>query len=64
MIFFQKYKIQINIVLLFFWLYVLYEGVTAPFFSVQKLIVPIAFIVLTLLNIYKGIVSNKQKSEK
>lgn len=62
--FFIKYKVHINSILLIFWSYILCEGIMATNFSVQKLIVPMVFIIINLFNIYKGIHSNKQKSEK
>ncbi len=62
--FFAKYKVHINTILLFFWLYIVYEGCTAPNFSVQKLIVPLLFIIFNIINIYSSINSKKQKSEK
>jgi hypothetical protein len=61
--FFIKYKLQINIVLLFFWLFIIYEALLSPDFKYQKLLVPILFIILALINIYKGLNSNKPKSE-
>lgn len=50
--FFIKYKVHINIVLLIFWSYILYEGIMATNFSIQKLIVPILFISINLFNIW------------
>ncbi len=61
--FFIKYKVQINIVLLFIWLFVIYETLSAPDFKYQKLIVPILFIIFAIINIYKTLKSNNQKSE-
>ena len=63
MIFFIKYKLQINITLLFFWIFVIYETFSSSDFTYQKLIVPILFITLAVINIYKSLNSNKPKFE-
>ncbi len=63
MIFFIKYKLQINITLLFFWIFVIYEAFSSSDFTYKKLIVPILFITLAVINIYKSLNSNKPKFE-
>lgn len=50
---FIKYRLQINIVLLLFWIYILIESIQSDGFQLVKFIIPIAFIVMALFNIYR-----------
>ena len=61
--FFIKYKLQINIILLFFWLFIIYENYSSGEFQLIRIVPPIIFISLALINIYKSLHSNKPKSE-
>jgi hypothetical protein len=63
LLFFVKYKKQINFVLLVFWLFIIYDAITNKGFTFQKIIIPILFVVLSLFNIYKASNPNKTKSE-
>lgn len=63
MSFLVKYKVQINIFLLFFWGFILYQNYTANNFKGLGFLAPIVFIILATVNIYKGLNSNKPKSE-
>ena len=51
--FFIKYRLQINIVLLLIWLYVLIDNIRLNEISWTKLTIPILFITMSLFNIYK-----------
>ena len=54
LLFFVKYKKQINFVLLIFWLFIIYNALSNKGFTKQKIIVPILFVILSLFNIYKA----------
>ena len=60
--FFVKYKLYINIILLIFWIFIIYENYTSGDFKLIKIALPIVFIILTVFNIYKAIKENKEKS--
>lgn len=60
--FFNKYKLHLNVVFLFFWLYILYEGCTTGNFKFLKIAPAILFIILSILNIYNSIREKKLKS--
>ena len=55
LLFFKKYQLQINIVLLLFWLYVFYENYISENFRLVKIILPLLFIAMSLFNIYKSL---------
>lgn len=55
LLFFKKYQLQINIVLLLFWLYVFYENYISGNFRLVKIIIPLLFIAMSLFNIYKSL---------
>ena len=57
LVFFTKYKLHINIILLFFWLFIIYNSFTSDDFKLIKIALPILFVVMTLFNIYRGIKS-------
>jgi hypothetical protein len=59
---FIKYKIPLNIVLMLFWLFIIYEGLSSQGFS-TKIIIPILFVILAIFNIFKSTNPNKTKSE-
>jgi len=63
MSFLVKYKVQINIFLLFFWGFILYQNYLANNFKGFGFIAPLLFITLAIINIYKGLKQNKTKSE-
>ena len=50
--FFTKYKVQINIVFLIFWIYILYSNYTSENYNWKKIIIPIVLIALTIFNIF------------
>lgn len=58
--FFQKYKLHINVLLLVFWIYLIYEAVTSYNFNFRKIVVPVLFIVLTCFNINQTIKEQKK----
>ncbi len=60
--FFVKYKLQINIVLLIFWMFIIYDNYTSVEFKLIKIALPIAFIILTFFNIYKAIKERKSRN--
>ena len=62
MAFFQKYKLHINVVLLLFWLYIIYDSITSLDFKIIKIALPILFIVLCVFNISNAIKEKKLKS--
>jgi hypothetical protein len=55
--FFTKYSLHINIILLLFWLFILYDDYISGNFKLGKIIIPILFIVMSLFNIYKALKS-------
>jgi len=61
--FFIKYKIPINVVFISLWLYLIYDVLNTDGFKIQKLIVPILFIILGIYNIFEALKSKKNKSE-
>jgi hypothetical protein len=61
--FFVKYKLQINIVLLIFWIFIIYENYTSGDFKLIRIAPAILFIILSLYNIYRSIKPNNSKSE-
>ncbi len=63
MIFFTKYKVPLNIVLMLFWLFIIYDAFSSEDFKYQKIIIPILFIILSIFNIFKTTNSNNTKSE-
>jgi hypothetical protein len=63
MLFFVKYKLQINFVLVLFWIYIIYDALSSDDFKFQKIIVPLLFILFGIYSISETIKSNKPKSE-
>lgn len=63
MLFFVKYKLQINLVLVLFWIYIIYDALSSGDFKFQKIIVPILFILFGIYSISETIKNNKPKSE-
>ena len=61
--FFVKYKLQINIVLLLFWIFIIYENYTSGEFKLIRIAAPILFIILSLFHIYRSIKPYQPKSE-
>lgn len=62
MSFFHKYKLHINVILLLFWLYIIYDSVTSDDFKLVKIALPILFILLCVFNISNAIKEKKLKS--
>ncbi len=60
--FFNKYKLHIHVVFLFFWIYILYGSYVNENFKSIKLVLPILFIILSIFNIYKAIQEKNLKS--
>lgn len=61
--FFIKYRLPLNIVLMLFWLFIIYDAISSQDFKYQKIIIPVLFIILSIFNIFKTINSNNTKSE-
>ena len=60
--FFNKYKLQINIIILFFWCFIIYDSYTSLDFKLIKIIPAIVFIILSLFNIYTMVKEKRKKS--
>ena len=60
--FFNKYKLQINIIILFFWCIIIYDSYTSLDFKLIKIIPAIVFIILSLFNIYTIVKEKRKKS--
>ena len=58
-IFFTKYKLQINIILLFFWLFIIYDDLTSPDFKLIQLVLPIVFILICFFTIFQTLSKRK-----
>ncbi len=61
--FFVKYRLQINVLFLFFWIFIIYNNYTSGEFKLIKITPAILFIILAIYNIYKSLNTEKPKSE-
>ncbi len=61
--FFVKYKLQINIVFLLFWIFIIYENYTSGEFKLIRIAPAILFIILSIFNIYRSLKPYHSKSE-